>query len=112
MSVPPDSATPEQLIADLQRQLAERTAERDEALARETATSEVLQVINSSPGNPAPMFETLLDHATRLCGAQYGILWLGNRDGMVAAALRNVPTAYVNYLKQTAHQFSLNTAVG
>src|SRR5262245_33396435 len=98
--------------ADLQDQVGTLARELKEALERQTAMAEVLQVINASPGNPAPMFETLLDHATRLCGAQYGILWLGNRDGMVAAALRNVPTAYANYLKQAAHQFSLNTAVG
>src|SRR4029453_4377572 len=99
-------------IADLQDQVGTLARELKEALERQTAMAEVLQVINASPGNPVPMFETLLDHATRLCGAQYGILWLGNRDGMVAAALRNVPTAYANYLKQAAHEFSLNTAVG
>ena len=51
MSATPDStlADSEQLIADLQRQLAECKAERDEALQRETATAEILQVINSSP---------------------------------------------------------------
>ena len=57
MSPIPDStlADSEQLIADLQRQLAERRAERDEALQRETATAEVLQVINSSPSDlPSP----------------------------------------------------------
>ena len=52
MSATPDNtlADREQLIADLQRQLAECKAERDDALQRETATAEVLGIINSSPG--------------------------------------------------------------
>src|SRR4051812_6384397 len=74
MSATPDStlADPQQVIAELQRQLEERTAERDEALARETATAEVVQVINSSRGDLAPVFDSILDRAMALCDAAFG----------------------------------------
>ena len=76
MSATPDStlADAEQLIADLQRQLADCKAERDEGLLRETAIAEVLQVINSSPGDLVPVFDAILGRALNLCGAALGYM--------------------------------------
>jgi GAF domain-containing protein len=93
MSATPDGTltNPEQLIADLRRQLAECKTERDEGLRRETATAEVLQVINSSSGDLAPVFDAMLEKALRLCDAAYGNLLVFDGRLFSFASVQGVP---------------------
>ena len=74
--------------ADLKKKLAE-------AIEQQTATSQVLQVISSSPGELQPVFEAMLANATRICEAKIGTLYLREEGGFRTVATHNAPPAYV-----------------
>ena len=85
--------------AELQRRLNEALAERDESLRRETATAEVLGVINSSPGDLAPVFDAMLDKAIRLCEATHGHIFNYDGERFDLATVRGEPQ-YIEWARQ------------
>jgi GAF domain-containing protein len=75
-------------------EVARLTRELNEALEQQTATSEVLRVISSSPSNLNPILQTILANATRICEANFGILNLPEGDAFPVAAMHNAPEAF------------------
>ena len=80
--------------ADLQEQVAALTRELKEAREQQAATSEVLQVVSSSAGELAPVFESLLASAKHLCGAEFGAIFLREGDGFRIVALHAASAEY------------------
>jgi GAF domain-containing protein len=75
--------------------VARLTRERDEALLRETANSEILGLISQPPGDLELVFRTILEHATRMCNANFGVLHLVEGDCFRRTAHYNTPPAFL-----------------
>ncbi|MGA8749052.1 MAG: GAF domain-containing protein [Pseudolabrys sp.] len=82
--------------ARLLNELRQRTGDLSEALEQQTATSEVLEVISSSPGELEPVFETMLANAVRICEAKFGTMIRAEEGGYRTVAMYGAPPAYAN----------------
>jgi GAF domain-containing protein len=85
----------------LLNELRHRTDDLSEALEQQTATSEVLKVISSSPGDLQPVFDAILANATDLCGARFASLRLSEGDQFRTVSLYNAPAALVEHWRST-----------
>jgi signal transduction histidine kinase len=85
----------------LLKELRERTDDLSESLEQQTATSEVLQVISSSPGELEPVFGKMLENATRVCGANFGTMNLWDGEKLNKVADYNMPAAFSASWQQT-----------
>jgi signal transduction histidine kinase len=89
-------AAEERKLRAYARELEKKLAE---ALEQQTATSEVLRVISSSPGELEPVFQSMLENATRICDAQFGNLYLCERDAFRVVAMHGAAPAYAEVRK-------------
>ena len=78
----------------------QRTRELTESLNQQTATSEVLQVISSSPGDVQPVFQAMLENAVRICDATYGNIYRWDGNALHLASSHKTPPAYAEYRRR------------
>ena len=97
---------------DLEKKVETRTQALRESLEQQTATSEVLKVISSSPGELQPVFETMLANAVRICEANFGMLFRFEDGASYAAAMFGVPPAFADFWKRGPQRPGPRTALG
>ena len=87
--------------ARLLNELRQRTTDLTESLEQQTATSEVLQAISSSPGDLQPVFATMLESAVHICDAKFGNIYRWDGDALHLAATHNTPPAFAEARKHS-----------
>ncbi|MGP0083126.1 MAG: GAF domain-containing protein [Steroidobacteraceae bacterium] len=90
----------------------QRTRELAESLEQQTATSEVLQVISSSPGDLQPVFATMLENATRICDAKFGNIHRWDGDALHLVATHNTPTGFAEFRRSSPIRSGPKNVVG
>jgi adenylate cyclase len=100
----PKAARRNSVAAGKETNVARLTRELKEAREQQTATSEVLQVISRSPGEIEVVFNAILDNATRICGAKFGVLWrFDDGVGRIFSSL-GVPSVFAEFLQRGPHR--------
>ena len=92
--------------------LTERTTDLTEALEQQTATSDVLQIISSSPGDLQPVFETMLENAVRICDAKFGNIHRWDNEVVYLVAAHKTPPAFVEARRRSPGRPNPNSSFG
>src|SRR5215510_801530 len=87
-------------VRDLEKRLAEALNRETEALERQTATSEILRVISSSPSDLQPVFDAIVRSVVRLCNGVFGTVFLYDGQVVTLAAVQNAPPEAVEALRR------------
>jgi len=107
------------LVADLkqrltacQAELGRTRIERDEALRQRAASAEILEIINHSPGDLAPVFDAILERATRIGEAKFGIIYHFDGEVFRVQAVRDATPAFIDYLRREPPRPDPRNALG
>jgi GAF domain-containing protein len=93
-------------------ELRRRTTDLTEALEQQTATSDVLQVISSFPGDLQPVFATMLENAVRICEAKFGNIYRWDGEALQLVATHNTPPAYAEERRRSPYRPYPHSPIG